>query len=187
MDDYVRRQQILRGGERNVSVTRARSIDGAPRSTSVSTNQEDQTTLAKNVEVQDKEVKETKETKEDTKQKKKIAYKDDLIEVLEKIENVGKSLGFHKEESAKNLDKTNKNIVQSGEEIKKLVDELNKRIDSMKIDEEQTKAERVKNKLDNFITLYNENENIHSSTFIDLNKEIQKLHKRLSAIEDMVE
>lgn len=200
MDDYVRRQQILRGGDRNLSVVRARSIDVVARSNSVPPKQEEKI----NVEEQDKE-KETKQVKEDVKQKKKMAYKEDIIEASDKIDKLGSSLNLHKEEHKKNIDELNKNIilhkeeikktadelnkniVQNKEETKKTIDELNKKIDSMKTDDELTKAEKVKNKLDNFITLYNENENIHSAAFIELNKELQKLNKRISNIEEMIE
>lgn len=104
----------------------------------------------------------------DAKIVRKIAFKTDIDCLKLSIEQISKSL------------------VDKAESDKKTIDELSKKIDGLKHDEEYTKTDKLKLKLDNFIDKYNENENAHSNHIQSIETQLKVLDDKVSAINEMI-
>ena len=106
---------------------------------------------------------------------KKVAYQADVMDVVKKVEEV------------KNCVVVLQNSVKAHQdEVSAKVDELHKQIGTVKQDTEQTKSERMKQKLDSFITSYNENEKAHSDSLVVINKEMAELEERVKTVENVL-
>lgn len=69
---------------------------------------------------------------------------------------------------------------------KKEIEEVSKQINNLKQETEQTKSERLKQKLDSFINTYNQNEVSHSDAFKDLDKALNNVVSRLEHVESLL-
>lgn len=139
MENYFKTSKNLKRSDRDLSVVRrSNSIEPPPRNTDIHQEQKIE--------------------------KKKIAYKTDIVELKEKLEEI-------KNERS--------NLIEQ-------IDELKNTIEKLKTDEEQTKTERLKIKLDNFINSYNENEIAHSEEIKNLQIELNELNLRLKDVEEIL-
>lgn len=155
MDSYLRKKHNLAVGEKDASVVRASSPQPASRSVSAEPPK-------RNVSIVDNKVEGPK----------KVAYKADLKELVDAISSV------------KNvIEDVKKHSDEGKEELKQKLQALSNQIDNIKADTEQTKAERLKSKLDNFISKYNQNEDAHSNALAVLEKDLSSMDKRIKDVE----
>lgn len=166
MDQYLKKLDRLKAGERNPSVVKSRSNSIEPRPRE-----------AKDIEVLSESANFGMVARENQAEfkNKKVAYQKDVVEVSLCVENVKNIVCALKE----TIEETNK-------ELRNKIDELSKQIENVKLDTEQTKSERIKQKLDNFITNYNQNETAKSDVFKALETEIKNLSNRLGEIENVL-
>lgn len=69
---------------------------------------------------------------------------------------------------------------------KRELEDLSKQILSVKQEAELAKSERLKQKLDSFITTYNDNELAHSNSFKEIEKTLKEICERMEQFESLL-
>ena len=64
--------------------------------------------------------------------------------------------------------------------------ELTESLNAVRLEADQTKTERLKQKLDSFIGAYNDNETAHSNMFHELQEMLKAVELRLSKVEELL-
>lgn len=162
MDQYLKKLDRLKAGERNPSVVRASS-----RSNSVEP-------VSRTVEFVVEE-KGSAGMSSSSSQNRKVAYLKDINDLNVCIDKLKDVVSQVKEA----MDAIN-------QDLRGKLEELGKQVENVKLDTEQTKSERIKQKLDSFITNYNQNETAHSDVLKSIELEIKELSKRLVDVESVL-
>lgn len=97
-------------------------------------------------------------------QRKKIVYKHEIEEITKKISEAD-----------------NKRV-----ELDSQLKEVVKAVETLKNNDDVSKMDKVKLKLDNFINSYNENELAHSEELKNLKNDIDKINQRLVSVEEIL-
>lgn len=156
MESYFRKSHNLKAGEKDMSVSRTASPQPVNRSRSVDPKVRDEVLTERH-------------------EAKKVAYQTDVQECVKKVNEVKDA-----------VEEVKKCIKDHQEDVVVRVDELHKQIGNVKQDNEQTKSERMKQKLDDFITKYNDNEKAHSDAMVTIEKCVKEVDERLEAVENVL-
>ena len=117
-------------------------------------------------------VQQVQEEVKEVKEVRKIVYKQDLVDLQQNLENVKSQLSK----------------VQSdvNDKINALSSQLVVLKNDMTTQQEQNVASRTRDKLNDFINKYNENELSHSDSLKALENELNKIDSRVKVIEDVL-
>jgi|688.fasta_scaffold72748_5 hypothetical protein len=141
------------------------SIANVSRSTSVSRSASPQPQSSVQNDEHKLEVREVREVRE----VKKLVYKNDLVELSKNIETVKNDL----------------NVLNSGlnDKLNSLASQMQNLKNELIVQQEQSKTEKLKDKLNDFISKYNENEISHSDNIKQLETSLNELDVRVKDIE----
>lgn len=164
MDSYLRRQHVLKSGEKDISIvkSRANSLEPPARNFNLDVKKDKDNNEEKNKEGNVKGI------KREINPLGKIAYKDDINNVHDKIRFIQDDV----------LNKVDKSLKDLDEKLKVLSNKIEDK-------EQHSENERVKIKLDNFISTYNNNEISHSDKIGLLEKNIFELNEKINDIESV--
>lgn len=167
MDSYFKRNQILKSGEKDLSVVRASSVPPQSRSSSV----------------------EPPQTRSNENQKKEL-----LCENKESCENKEKVCKVARLSHIDTLEKKNQllenviNVLQT--DISSCVSQIDEIKKDLSNSNESSKNEKIKLRLDDFINKYNENEQAHSAALSalekGLNNQLKTVSDRLLSVEELL-
>lgn len=102
---------------------------------------------------------------------KKVVLKEDFNNLVVSVENIKSQLLVFVEEQSKRNEELNSQFVSLKKDVL--------------INDQQSKTERLKEKLDSFINKYNDNEISHSDHIRAVEKEILNLDNRVKSLEEM--
>lgn len=102
---------------------------------------------------------------------KKVVLKEDFNNLVASVENIKSQLLVFVEEQSKRNEELNSQFVSLKKDVL--------------INDQQSKTERLKEKLDSFINKYNDNEISHSDHIRAVEKEILNLDNRVKSLEEM--
>jgi hypothetical protein len=144
------------------------NLKSGERSMSVSRSASPQPDIRRN------SVEKTEDLKQSSSQSmpvKKVVLKEDFNNLVSTVENIKNQLLVFVEESNKRNEELNVNFSSLRKEVL--------------VNDQQSKTERLKEKLDNFINKYNDNEIAHSDHIRAVEKEIYTLDSRVKSLEEM--
>lgn len=162
MDQYLKKIERLKSGERSSSVVRSRSASVEPPKRTPVENKEEESQPVSVV-------------RSNSVVNRKVAYQKDIEVLGHCIESLRNSISDVKS-----------SIEQNNQDLRSKIDDVVKQLENVKQDTEQTKSERIKQKLDSFINNYNQNEASHSDILKGIENEIKELNKRLESVEEVL-
>jgi hypothetical protein len=160
MEQYLKKLDRLKAGERQPSVVKSRSNSVEPVARSVDPVSEERNSIV---------------SSSSGSLSRKVAYQKDIVDLNGCIDKLAGVVCQVKEA-----------MEGVSQDLKSKLDDLSKQVENVKLDTEQTKSERIKQKLDSFINNYNQNETAHSDVLKSLEMEIKELSKRLNEVENVL-